>query len=113
MLTLHGKGGFTVSHVVDVGLGTATDIEISSWASEHGHVVISSDSDFGALLARTGSAEPSFVLLRRLNELGPDQQADLLLANLPRVIDDLEAGAVVTFVRDRIRVRALPFRSSP
>ncbi|WP_131764734.1 DUF5615 family PIN-like protein [Candidatus Protofrankia californiensis] len=106
-------GGFTASHVIDVGLGAATDTAITAWAIEHDHIVVSSDSDFSAILARTGGAKPSFVLLRHLNELSPDQQADLLLANLSQVKDDLGAGAVVTFVRDRMRVRSLPFRSMP
>jgi predicted nuclease of predicted toxin-antitoxin system len=74
-------------------------------------VVISSDSDFSALLARHDLAKPSFVLLRHLNDLTPSQQADLLEANLPRVAADLEDGAVVTVLRDRMRLRSLPFRA--
>ncbi|KLL12526.1 DUF5615 family PIN-like protein [Protofrankia coriariae] len=106
------KAGYEASHVVDVELGTATDVDIVTWATEHDHIIISSDSDFSAILARQRRAAPSFVLLRHLNGLTPDQQADLLLANLPQVEDDLTAGAVVTLLRDRIRVRFLPFRTS-
>jgi predicted nuclease of predicted toxin-antitoxin system len=106
-------GGHTVSHVIDVGLATAEDTKIAAWAAENGHCIVSSDSDFSAILARTGAVSPSFVLLRHLNELNPDQQAELLLANLQQVADYLAAGAVVTFARDRIRVRSLPFRAGP
>ncbi|MGF7239462.1 MAG: DUF5615 family PIN-like protein [Frankia sp.] len=103
-------GGHDARHVVDVGLGSASDSEVLAWAASEDRIIVSSDSDFGALLARLGGFKPSFVLLRHLNQLAPDQQAELLLANLPRVVDDLSAGAVVTFLRDRIRVRSLPFR---
>lgn len=103
-------GGHDACHVVDVGLGSASDGEILEWAGSEDRIIVSSDSDFGALLARFGGVKPSFVLLRHLNQLTPDRQAELLLANLPSVADDLSAGAVVTFLRDRIRVRSLPFR---
>ncbi len=101
--------GHDTRHVVDVGLGTASDADILAWAADHDHVVVSSDSDFSALLARHRRANPSFVLLRHLNELTPDRQAALLLANLPGLAADLAAGAVVTFSRDRVRIRSLPF----
>ena len=32
----------------------------------------------------------------------------LLTANLPAVADDLEAGAIVTIARGRMRIRSLP-----
>ncbi|CUU56097.1 Predicted nuclease, contains PIN domain, potential toxin-antitoxin system component [Parafrankia irregularis] len=105
------KAGYEACHVFDVGLGTAEDSEIVVWATRHYHVIVSSDSDFGTILATQLLAAPSFVLLRHLNDLTPDQQADLLLANLPHVEDDLAAGAVVTLLRDRMRIRPLPFHA--
>lgn len=72
-------------------------------------MIVSSDSDFGALLARQERVAPSLVLLRHSNALTPDQQADMLVAGLPTVEDELDAGAVVTFARRRVRVRRLPF----
>jgi hypothetical protein len=50
---------------------------------------------------------PSFVLIREMNELTPDAQADLLLAAIAD--RELAAGAVVTIARGRVRVRRLPF----
>jgi hypothetical protein len=52
------------------------------------------------------------VLLRHLNGLSPEQQAALLLANLPAITEELTAGAVATVLRDRIRLRLLSFRSA-
>jgi predicted nuclease of predicted toxin-antitoxin system len=34
------------SHVTEVGLDTATDAEIWTYAGEHGFVIVSKDSDF-------------------------------------------------------------------
>ncbi|MCK9897500.1 DUF5615 family PIN-like protein [Frankia sp. AgB32] len=103
------KDGYDSCHVTDVGLGTASDVDIVDWATENEHVIVSSDSDFGVILARERRKAPSFVLLRHLNDLTPDQQADLLVANLPQTEGELLAGAVVTLLRDRVRVRSLPF----
>lgn len=53
-------------------------------------------------------ATPSFVLLRTYEPLTPDEQAAVLLANLPRLRADLEQGAIVVIERSRLRVRRLP-----
>ena len=53
-------------------------------------------------------ATASIILLRHVNELTPDQQARLLIANLDEIADELDLGAVVAFDRTRIRVRRLP-----
>jgi len=103
------RAGYDACHVVDVDLACASDTQIVAWAAEHEHVIVSSDSDFGAILARQRRAAPSFVLFRHLNDLAPEQQAALLLANLPALTEALTAGAVVTMLRDRIRLRPLPF----
>jgi predicted nuclease of predicted toxin-antitoxin system len=38
----------------------------------------------------------------------PEQQAALLLANLPAIENELAEGSVVAFEPGRIRIRALP-----
>ncbi len=63
---------------------------IFAFARERGYVVVSEDTHFGELLARQRAA------------------AAWLLSVIPRVRDELAAGAVVVVGRDRIRVRALP-----
>jgi predicted nuclease of predicted toxin-antitoxin system len=70
---------------------------------------VSSDTDFGALLARHDRTSPSFVLIRHMNELTTAGQADLLLAAISEATTELEAGAVVSIARGRIRVRRLPY----
>ncbi|WP_158542736.1 hypothetical protein [Phytoactinopolyspora halophila] len=51
------------------------------------------------------------VLIRRPAK-HPDEQAAVLIANLPAVEEDLSSGAVVAILNDRIRVRRLPMGGS-
>ena len=102
--------GHDVTHVGDEGLLTADDQTILARASGTGRTVVSADADFATLLAVGGRTEPSLVLLRSADRLTPDQQADLILANLDTVAGDLTSGAVVTIGRGHLRVRTLPVR---
>ena len=103
------KAGLESVHVYDVGLLTAPDRSILEYAAANALVIVSADSDFGELLAASRrTTRPSAVLLRSADRLAPDEQAALLAANLPVVAGDLEAGAVVTIARGRMRIRSLP-----
>lgn len=90
----------------------SSDVEILARAKTDRRAVVSADADFGALLAASGEAGPSVVLLRSGDDLTPGQQALLLTANLPQVAEDLERGAVVVLGRRRIRIRSLPIDRS-
>ena len=103
--------GHDVVHVFEIGLVEASDEAILQAALTDDRVVVSSDTDFGTLLARYEASKPSFVLLRHANEMTPDQHADLLIANLSRVSDALNAGAILSLARGRARVRRLPIGS--
>jgi predicted nuclease of predicted toxin-antitoxin system len=110
LATLLGELGHDAVHVRTLGLSTATYDRIMAEAVAGGRVVVSADTDFGELLARTNSAKPSVVLLRRQEQRRATQIAALIALNLPAVEDDLAAGAIVVFDDDRIRVRHLPMR---
>lgn len=103
--------GHEAIHVYEVGMAEATDDQIVEYALEQDCIIVSSDADFGAILARTDRAKPSFILLRHVNEMTPNQHAALLEVNLDALAEDLEAGAVASFARGTIRVRRLPFAS--
>jgi predicted nuclease of predicted toxin-antitoxin system len=56
-----------------------------------------------------GSAhDPSVIIFRGLTNRRPDAQSATLVANLPVLAADLEAGSIVIVDEDRLRVRRLP-----
>jgi predicted nuclease of predicted toxin-antitoxin system len=102
-------GGPDAVHVADIGMLGASDEAIMAHAVGSRQVIVSADTDFGELLAVSRATQPSVVLLRSADHLTPDQQAALLMANLPVVATELDACAVVSITRGRLRVRRCRF----
>jgi predicted nuclease of predicted toxin-antitoxin system len=94
-------------HVRDRGMGDAEDEHVMTLAAAEGRVIVSADTDFGAMLMLRKAQRPSVILFRHGSPRRPAQQAESLLANLPGIMEDLTHGAIVVFRRDRIRVRRL------
>jgi len=102
------KAGHDALHIRDYGLQAAEDKEIFSLAETESRILISSDTDFGTLLALWRKDKPSIILLRRGTDRRPEKQVGLLLSNLPMIQDALEQGAVVVFEQARLRIHTLP-----
>lgn len=107
VVSLLEEAGHDVAHVVSSALAGSVDDDVLEAARAAGRVLVSSDTDFGELLANQGAQLPSLILFRQGNRT-PDHQAETLLANLEQVAEDLDRGAIVVFTNDNIRIRALP-----
>lgn len=110
LVSLLAAAGHDVIHVVDSGLAGRVDDDVLEAARVEGRVLVSSDTDFGELLVRQDAPLPRLILFRQGNR-APEHQAETLLGNLEQVADDLDAGAIVVFTNDNIRIRELPIQS--
>ncbi len=100
--------GHDAVHVRSLGLATAPDTEVRARAVTESRVLISGDTDFGALLATEHRREPSVILFRRERPRRPDAQALLFLSSIDRLEQSLTEGAIVVIETSRIRIRPLP-----
>ena len=82
--------GHDAVHVRSLGMSTASDPAILEAGSSEARIVVSADTDFGELLARTNAGSPSVLLLRRQDHRRAAEVAELLALNLPAVAEDLE-----------------------
>jgi predicted nuclease of predicted toxin-antitoxin system len=100
--------GHDAVHLRDINMRDAPDPVVLEYARSTECVLISADTDFGALLARSRASRPSVMLIRRLTGRRAAEQSAIIQANLPQVAEDLAAGAVVVLGDDWIRIRRLP-----
>ena len=101
------RAGHDTVHVRDLNMEASRDEEIFTYAARENRVLLTADTDFGALLASTGMATPSLILFRRTNKK-PSDLLNVLLGNLGQLKEALDAGAIVVIEDRRIRIRALP-----
>lgn len=103
------SAGHDAAHVRSYGMQAASDEAILSRASAEDRIVVSADSDFGAILAAREAELPSFILFRDPNLVAARDYVDTLLPVLPMLEAELMSGCVAVFRKGRLRVRRLPF----
>jgi len=87
---------------------SATDEAVIGLARSEERVLVSADTDFGTLLARSHASAPSVLLMRRVSGRRATEQAGLILVNCELVRADLAAGAIVVLGEATVRIRRLP-----
>ena len=107
--------GFLIEHGVEavhwstVGNAKAPDTVLMDWAREHGHLVLTHDLDFSALIAVAGLSGPSVVHVRSQGIL-PAQIGTTVVDVLRAHHQSLASGAIITIDDAAARVRILPVR---
>ncbi|GAA3168344.1 DUF5615 family PIN-like protein [Nonomuraea roseoviolacea] len=104
------KAGHDAVHVRDLQATSAPDTTVMSLAVTGQRVIVSADTDFGALLAYTRATQPSVILVREILELRPPDLVNIIVGRLDVLEPHLRAGAIAAFTTAGIRVRALPLR---
>ncbi|MGH9621839.1 MAG: DUF5615 family PIN-like protein [Bryobacteraceae bacterium] len=100
--------GHNAVHVREFGMQSAEDERIFAKAFEEDRIIVSADTDFGALLAAMEASHPSFVLFRDPEFLAAEDYARVLIGALPLIEVDLASGCVAVFRSGHLRVRKLP-----
>jgi len=100
------EAGHEAVHWSDVGAPSASDEQILAWASEHGHVVVTSDLDFGSILAASAKKQPSVIQLRQ-GRHDPGTIGSVLVAAIDTARAELATGALLTVDPSRHRLRML------
>ena len=100
--------GYDAVHWSSVGRHDVEDHDIVEWAREHDRIGLTSDLDFGTILAISESRKPSVVQLRSDVTL-PTRVGSVVIEAIQQSEIDLLAGALLTVKAGRYRLRVLPF----
>jgi predicted nuclease of predicted toxin-antitoxin system len=103
--------GHEVVHLYEEGLDQLPDPAILDKARQEGRVLLTSDLDFGELVAASGANLPSVVVFR-LRDMRPGGVNQYLREVVAHHADALDEGAVISVDEGHVRVRPLPIRGA-
>jgi len=101
------SAGFVAEHWSNIGSPDSPDFHILRWAADHDYILMTSDLDFGAILAASKDTKPS-VLQIRSGRLSPETIGHEVLNTIERTASELQLGSLVSCDATRHRVRILP-----
>lgn len=102
--------GHDVIHLRDRVSVDSPDEIVFELAQKEDRMIISADTDFGAILANRLDSKPSFILLRHDTPAKPELQADLVAKILKSASAELAEGCIVSVNGELARIRRLPLR---
>jgi predicted nuclease of predicted toxin-antitoxin system len=101
--------GVDAIHWLHVGPANTDDSAILDWSAREGTILVSTDKDFGMLLAENKLRSPSVILIRDDN-VHPRVIRPLLVDLLARFESELRAGAIISTRSGLHRVATLPLQ---
>lgn len=103
---LKNKGCDAV-HIYNLGLSQSSDRDILNYAINHNYILLTTDLDFGKLVAVEGIASPGLIIMRLEN---PDSETMILhMDNLLKNVNSTEFMDTLIIIEPyRIRKRKLP-----
>ena len=99
--------GHACRHVGAIGMAQASDVAIIEEARGNDEVIVTHDLDYGHLLAFSGQAAPSVIIIRMRNT-HPNNLFARIVTALSETEQPLLDGAIVTLEDANLRVRTLP-----
>ncbi|HEX3611739.1 MAG TPA: DUF5615 family PIN-like protein [Sporichthyaceae bacterium] len=99
--------GHDVATIAGLGMVGAGDPDVLAVAGQQDRVLVTLDTDFGALLARTSATLPSVLLIRRRDHR-PHAIVAVVVDVLSTCGDALSSGALAVVGERTVRVRELP-----
>lgn len=87
----------------------AGDVAVLGRAVAERRTLVTTDTDFGTLLALSGASHPSIIQFRRETHR-PEQQLEFLSTETDQLEEPCRKGCVVTVTDGRLRIRSLPIQ---
>ena len=103
--------GYECVHVGEVGMSTAADEEILSFALRKDGIVATLDADFHAILAVSGAVGPSVIRIR-IQGLSAAEIAEYLHLVSVQFVSELSGGSLVTIKARKTTCHRLPIGRS-
>lgn len=103
------ENGYEALHWSSIGNVAAPDEEIFEYAIDYDWVILTSDLDFGTILAFTKEEKPSVFQVRVENTM-PYEIGSKVLHCLLQFETELKNGCLITLDNVKFRARILPLR---